>query len=279
VNTTAPSISGTMREGNTLTADKGSWSGSDPISYAYQWRRCNSDGSGCADVAGATSGTYVLSTADSGRAVAVRVTGTNNAGSSSAASSSVALRTPLFADGFESGLTRWTNFGLTTWQTDAFAGSSSARAFSSAGTASYATAPLSPAQTDLTYRLHFKSNTASWPSTGVYLLKMRTAANGSVVGVYVTSTGRLSYRNDVGAVAYSSPVILTTGEWHEVSVHVTIAGTSSSIDLTLDGTHVPAFPRTENFGTAAIGKIQVGDNSTGRNFDVSADEAIVDNGS
>jgi hypothetical protein len=72
-----------------------------------------------------------------------------------------------------------------------------------------------------------------------------------------------------------------------VAVHVTIAGASSSIDMTLDGTRVAPlpgalpFPRTEDFGTAPISKIQLGDNSSGssgRNFDVSEDEVVVTSG-
>jgi hypothetical protein len=277
-NTSAPSISGTMREGSMLSADKGSWTGTDPITYAYQWRRCNSDGSGCSDVAGATDNNYVLSTSDSGKAIEVRVTGTNDAGSSSARSPQVLLRAPLFAEGFESGLTRWTNFGLTTQQSDAFAGSWSAHAVST-GSPTYATANLPSAQSDLTYRLHFKGNTLTWPSTGVYLLKLRTATNVSIVGVYADKLGRLSYRNDIGAIAVTSSTVLTPFDWHELAVHVTIAGTSGSIDMTLDGTHVPSFPKTENFGAGLVGKIQVGDNSSGRTFDVTSDEVIVDNGS
>ena len=39
-----PTISGTAQSGQTLTASPGSWSGTQPITYAYQWQRCNSSG-------------------------------------------------------------------------------------------------------------------------------------------------------------------------------------------------------------------------------------------
>src|SRR5439155_8359792 len=40
VNTTAPSISGTTTEGQTLTASSGSWSGYPAPAYSYQLDRC-----------------------------------------------------------------------------------------------------------------------------------------------------------------------------------------------------------------------------------------------
>jgi concanavalin A-like lectin/glucanase superfamily protein len=40
-NTSLPKISGTAQQGQSLTAAPGSWSGTTPISYAYQWARCD----------------------------------------------------------------------------------------------------------------------------------------------------------------------------------------------------------------------------------------------
>jgi hypothetical protein len=85
-NDTLPAISGIERDGSTLTATGGTWSGTGPISYAYQWRRCDADGSNCSDVAGAGSATYPLTAADVGARLRVTVTATNAAGSSAATS-------------------------------------------------------------------------------------------------------------------------------------------------------------------------------------------------
>ena len=84
VNATAPQISGTPRDGETLTATRGTWTGTEPISYAYQWRRCDPGGANCADITGATSQTYTLTAADVGRFVVLSVTARNAAASTTA---------------------------------------------------------------------------------------------------------------------------------------------------------------------------------------------------
>ena len=86
VNVTVPTVTGTPRDGQTLTADQGTWTGSPTISYAYQWQRCDSGGGSCQDVSGATSSTYGLAPADVGSRMRVVVTATNAAGNASAAS-------------------------------------------------------------------------------------------------------------------------------------------------------------------------------------------------
>jgi hypothetical protein len=85
-NTASPTISGTAKSGQALTASAGSWSGTQPISYAYQWQRCDSSGGGCGNISGARSQTYTLTSSDVGRTIRVVVTASNVAGSASAAS-------------------------------------------------------------------------------------------------------------------------------------------------------------------------------------------------
>jgi hypothetical protein len=84
--TATPTIAGTARDGATLTANPGTWTGTDPIAFIYRWRRCDGDGQGCADIPGATRDTYVATAADVARTLRVIVTATNVAGSARATS-------------------------------------------------------------------------------------------------------------------------------------------------------------------------------------------------
>src|SRR5438067_735776 len=84
-NTAPPTISGTAREGSTLTASNGTWSGS-PTSFTYQWQRCNNAGGGCGDITSATDKTYVPVAGDAGHALRVVVTAVNADGKTAAPS-------------------------------------------------------------------------------------------------------------------------------------------------------------------------------------------------
>jgi hypothetical protein len=92
-NTSPPTISGTAQQGQTLTSATGSWSGTTPITYSYQWQRCASTGASCAPISGATSSSYVLASADVGSTMRVSVTASNTAGSATASSLATAVVT------------------------------------------------------------------------------------------------------------------------------------------------------------------------------------------
>ena len=72
----APSIAGTAAQGQTLTADRGRWSGG-PEQVAFQWKRCDAAGANCADIPGATTATYAVTQADAGFTLGVRAQATN----------------------------------------------------------------------------------------------------------------------------------------------------------------------------------------------------------
>jgi surface protein len=79
-NSVAPVISGSASVGSILTTTDGTWTGTLPITFTYQWYR------GATLIASATSSTYTTQPADIGFAVSCQVTGTNIAGASTASS-------------------------------------------------------------------------------------------------------------------------------------------------------------------------------------------------
>jgi hypothetical protein len=85
-NTAAPTIAGTARQGETLTAQPGSWRGVQPIHFSYQWQRCGHDGRGCENVHGATGQTFRLEHEDVAHTLRVAVLATNQYGRGSALS-------------------------------------------------------------------------------------------------------------------------------------------------------------------------------------------------
>lgn len=96
VSTGEPAISGSAVVGQTLSATTGSWTGVGPITFAYQWVRCGTDGglpdgSNCASISGATKNIYTLISNDVGFRIRVRVTGTNATGSTTVASNPTGL--------------------------------------------------------------------------------------------------------------------------------------------------------------------------------------------
>jgi chitodextrinase len=86
-----PTVSGGPREGQTLTATHGTWTGTEPIAHQFGWERCLPPGTGCTPIAGAGAETYELRPEDVGSTVRAVVTATNAAGSASATSAVTGL--------------------------------------------------------------------------------------------------------------------------------------------------------------------------------------------
>jgi hypothetical protein len=89
-NLTVPQLTGTVRDGETLGTDDGTWKGTAPLALTYTWERCNGDLSTCVTIAGETAAAYTLSPADVGKRVRSRVKAANDAGEDSAPSAATA---------------------------------------------------------------------------------------------------------------------------------------------------------------------------------------------
>ena len=79
----SPTIAGTAKAGDTLSVTTGTWSGTPPLSFSYQWQRCDP---ACVNIAGATGSSYTAGNDDVGASMQALVTASNAAGSAQAAS-------------------------------------------------------------------------------------------------------------------------------------------------------------------------------------------------
>jgi hypothetical protein len=177
-----------------------------------------------------------------------------------------------FSDGFESGtMSNWpTVNGIVVQQSVVYAGSFAAQANGS-GTVAYARHPLAAPQAELYYRIRF--NIAS-KSTIAYLLRFRTATNGDMLAVNVTSAGKLAMYNKTTAVTTASTITVTNGVWHELQVHVNQA--TGVVEVWYDGSMVPALSFTQSLGSSPVGVIELGEGSSGRTFNIYYDDVKVD---
>ena len=85
-NTTPPSVAGSPIIGKVLTGSRGTWTGTG-IKYSYAWQRCDTNGAGCAAIAGATGTTYTITSAVLGATIRFAVTASDSSGETTLASS------------------------------------------------------------------------------------------------------------------------------------------------------------------------------------------------
>jgi parallel beta-helix repeat protein len=236
------------------------------------------NGSLVANIGATTS--YADKTAAPLSSYSYKVQARDGAGNLSAFSNTASVTTgDLFADDFESGnLSKWTTVnGLVTQQAevDPISGAWAARATSD-GTAGGASAQvqLDATVNDAYYRARFKlMNRGANP---VSLIRVRTAANDALASAFVSSTGKVGYRNDIASTAFTSTQSANQIGWHEIQMHVLVNGASSQIELWLDGIKLAG--DTVDLGMAPIGRLELGDPAPtgGRVFDVAFDNVIAD---
>ena len=82
-NTAPPTISGTPQVDETLRASTGTWTGTQPITFTFQWLRCDGAGNNCVLQPGFADDAYVLRDGDIGKTVRARVIARNARGESS----------------------------------------------------------------------------------------------------------------------------------------------------------------------------------------------------
>jgi hypothetical protein len=89
-NTAEPRITGSPRVGQVQRANRGTWTGTPPLSYEYRWFRCDGagapDASDCTRISNAPDNTHVAREADAGFRLRVRVIARNADGQDTATS-------------------------------------------------------------------------------------------------------------------------------------------------------------------------------------------------
>jgi hypothetical protein len=96
------------------------------------------------------------------------------------------------------------------------------------------------------------------------------------VNLYIDTNGRVSLRNNIGGVTTYSTTTVAAGAWHRFVLHVVVNGTSSSMDVAMDGVTVPGLTLTgQDLGSNLVSKLQLGENATGRTYDIAFDEVTV----
>jgi hypothetical protein len=173
--------------------------------------------------------------------------------------------------GFESGdFASWTNTGMVVQSAERYAGTFAARATSNGSTPAYASRAL-PSTLDQVYARVRVKIVSQGNGSSAYLLKLRTAGGTTIAGIYRDSTGHLTLRNSGAATSTRSASIISAGTWHTIQLRLRI-GTTGQTEVWFDGTYLGDVSVTGNFGTAQIGRIEIGDNNTGRTFDIATDD-------
>ena len=264
VNTSPPIISGTPQDGQTLTASTGSWSGTQPITYGFQWQRCDSGGANCVAIAGATGPTYLATSADVGRTLRVVVTATNSAGSAGATSAATTVvqatstqpgLVALWHMDEASGTLMYDSIGnhtgtLRSVQTGlpGFLGSG----YGFNGSSSYVSVPtagdLNPGSADITITIHFKTTGTppAPPADWDLIRKGLYTTTGGEYKMEFQQSGQAScgFKGSAGYAELITGPNLIDGQWHTIQC----AKTASAIKVIVDG---QTFSKAASVGSIA----------------------------
>jgi hypothetical protein len=134
--------------------------------------------------------------------------------------------------------------------------------------------------------LQIISYTELWAQAWVYVVSRSTPtdlfgfrAATSIADIYLSPTGKLAVRNNVGGVSTVSTTVMPTGGWHLLTLHALVNGSNSNVDVSLDGAQVPGLVLTgQNLGTSPITTLQLGDSTSGRSYDIAFDDVGVAKG-
>ena len=82
-NVEAPTLSGSAAQGQTMHVSPGTWNGQQPITFTFNWLRCDTSGNNCVLQPGFRDDAYALREGDVGKTIRARVIARNARGESS----------------------------------------------------------------------------------------------------------------------------------------------------------------------------------------------------
>jgi hypothetical protein len=263
-NTAPPTVTGTAQQGQTLTGTNGSWIGTAPINYAYQWQRCSSTGTNCGNIALATASTYTPTSADVGSTLRIAVTASNTAGSSTGFSAPTGVvvaaspppgivaqwhmneasgTTMVDAIGSHNGVLHGVQLGQ-----PGFDGT----AYGFNGSSSYANVPaasatdLNPGAANITFTIHLQTTGTPPPAPADWDLfrKGLYTTGGAEYKMEFQQTGQAScgFEGTGGYAELIAGPAINDGQWHTISC----VKTSTAIQVVVDG---QVFSKAANVGS------------------------------
>jgi hypothetical protein len=181
----------------------------------------------------------------------------------------------IFGDDFEASpdLKRWNGQrGMTVQSKEKFGGEAAARATTN-GAPRVMQERLSKVYPAVHYRIRFKI--VSLGANSVNLMRFRNTYNDAILGLYVSAHNRLGIRSDITGDSSTSATLVTEGEWHEVQVYLHVNGREGEVEVWFDGNRIDDLSHTGWFGTLPVGRIDLGDNTGERSYDVVFDDVAV----
>jgi hypothetical protein len=176
---------------------------------------------------------------------------------------------PLFADDFESGdLTKWTKVTNLAVQSNTVHGGT----FAAANPASIAWAMvrLPSTQNDLYVRAWMQIDTRD----SVQMLRLRTDSGTNVLAMLVLANEKVRLKGIKTGEMVTTADSLSTSEWHDLVLHTTISGLTSVAELSVDGVTVATL--VTDLGTNALGRLEIGNAASGKDYDAFFDDIVVD---
>jgi hypothetical protein len=178
---------------------------------------------------------------------------------------------PVFSDGFESGsLAGWTSSrSLAITGARVHGGAFAAEATSTSG--GFARKNLASTYSAGYARVWFEIVSGS---SLINVFRLNNASGVPIAYLYVTQPGLLGMATPKTKMVSSTSV--STGNFHEIELALTINGPSSTTKVWIDGKPVSELSRTIDLGTSPIAQLQIGQAQSGGTYDVAFDDAWFD---